>query len=66
MNILRSFGDYLVTILITILSTTYNVSPYKQCITLKGRVWLVTAPWAKATKNVKKSQSQMCESCRKA
>ena len=23
-------------------------------------------PWARATKNVKKPQSQMCESCRKA
>jgi hypothetical protein len=24
------------------------------------------APWARATKNVKKPQNQMCESCRKA
>ena len=25
-----------------------------------------SAPWARATKNVKKPQNQMCESCRKA
>ena len=29
-------------------------------------VTLCGAPWARATKNVKKPQSQMCESCRKA
>ena len=30
-------------------------------------IWRVGGtPWARATKNVKKPQSQMCESCRKA
>ena len=34
---------------------------------LVSRSWLVAAtPWARATKNVKKPQNQMCDSCRKA
>ena len=31
-----------------------------------GAVGLGGAPWARSSKNVKKPQSQMCESCRKA